>query len=103
MAVTLCNLVRPERFELPACGFEVRRSIRLSYGRSGERCLSFLGLGVKEKMLVDLGKLVLMFFRGDDSQVALCFGSVGCSGSRLTRSGQTHVFKLSSRFSWGDG
>ncbi len=28
-------LVRPERFELPACGFEVRRSIRLSYGRVG--------------------------------------------------------------------
>lgn len=29
----LIFLVRPERFELPACGFEVRRSIRLSYGR----------------------------------------------------------------------
>jgi hypothetical protein len=30
---TLSLLVRPERFELPAVGFEVRRSIRLSYGR----------------------------------------------------------------------
>lgn len=29
----LIFLARPEGFEPPACGFEVRRSIRLSYGR----------------------------------------------------------------------
>ena len=28
-------MARPERFELPTDGFEVRRSIRLSYGRMG--------------------------------------------------------------------
>ena len=30
---THLNLVRPARLERAACGFEVRRSIRLSYGR----------------------------------------------------------------------
>ena len=29
----LIFMARPEGFEPPACGFEVRRSIRLSYGR----------------------------------------------------------------------
>ncbi len=27
-------MVRPERFELPTCWFEARRSIQLSYGRT---------------------------------------------------------------------
>src|SRR5665213_1924065 len=31
------NLVRPERFELPTCWIEARRSIQLSYGRTENR------------------------------------------------------------------
>jgi hypothetical protein len=34
-------LARPERFELPTLGFEVRCSIQLSYGRRAESCSAF--------------------------------------------------------------
>ena len=42
------RMVRPERFELPACCFGGNRSIQLSYGRAGETVLGYhlrCGLG----------------------------------------------------------
>ena len=38
--ILLQKMVRPEGFEPPAYGFEVRRSIQLSYGRIKELALN---------------------------------------------------------------